>query len=80
MSKSVLFYILVSASVILGTVRLSAQDIALKTNGLYWLTTTVNAGVEIAVSNKLTIDFQAAYNPWTFQDDKKCAFGWRNRN
>ena len=60
MSKSVLFYILVSASVILGTVRLSAQDIALKTNGLYWLTTTVNAGVEIAVSNKLTIDFQAA--------------------
>ncbi|CCY91102.1 uncharacterized protein BN461_01897 [Bacteroides sp. CAG:1076] len=74
MSKSVLFYILVSASVILGTVRLSAQDIALKTNGLYWLTTTVNAGVEIAVSNKLTIDFQAAYNPWTFQNDKKMRF------
>ena len=55
-------------------VRLSAQEIAVKTNGLYWLTTTLNAGVEFATSNKVTIELNAAYNPWTFKDDKKMRF------
>lgn len=50
------------------------QSVALKTNGLYWLTTTPNAGVEVALSPKLTLDLSAAYNPWTFKDDKKMRF------
>lgn len=54
--------------------RLSAQEVAVKTNGLYWLTTTLNAGVEFATSNKMTIELNAAYNPWTFNDDKKMRF------
>lgn len=53
---------------------LSAQDVAIKTNGLYWLTTTPNAGVEFALSRKMTLDLSAAYNPWTFKDDKKMHF------
>lgn len=53
---------------------LSAQDVAIKTNGLYWLTTTPNAGVEFALSKKVTLDLSAAYNPWTFKDDKKMHF------
>lgn len=48
-----------------------AQNLAVKTNGLYWLTTTPNAGVEFALSNKVTLDISGAYNPWTFKDDKK---------
>ncbi len=28
-----------------------SQDFALKTNGLYWATTTLNMGVEKAISN-----------------------------
>lgn len=54
--------------------RASAQDVAVKTNGLYWLTTTPNAGVEFALSNKVTLDISGAYNPWTFKDDKKMRF------
>lgn len=49
----------------------SAQDVALKTNGLYWLTTTPNLGVEVAFSPKVTLEVAGAYNPWTFKDDRK---------
>ena len=54
------------------TVR--AQNVAVKTNGLYWLATTPNAGVEFSLSRKVTLDLSAAYNPWTFKDDKKMRF------
>lgn len=53
---------------------LHAQDIALKTNTLYWLTTTTNASVEFALKPKWTLELSAAYNPWTFKDDKKMRF------
>lgn len=52
-------------------VEAPAQDIAIKTNGLYWLTTTPNVGIELAFSRKMTLDLSGAYNPWTFKDDKK---------
>ncbi len=51
-----------------------AQNVAVKTNGLYWLAITPNVGVEIALSRKVTLDLSAAYNPWTFKDDKKMRF------
>ncbi len=51
-----------------------AQDISVKTNTLYWLATTPNAGMEIALSKKVTLDLSAAYNPWTFKNDKKMRF------
>ena len=54
--------------------RVLAQDVAVKTNGLYWLTTTPNIGMEFATSNKFTIELTGAYNPWTFKDDKKMRF------
>lgn len=54
--------------------RPSAQDVAIKTNGLYWLTTTPNVGVEFALNTKMTLDISGAYNPWTFKDDKKMRF------
>ncbi len=53
---------------------LRAQDISVKTNGLYWLTTSLNAGVEIGISPKMTLELAAAYNPWTFKNDKKMRF------
>ena len=52
----------------------SAQQFAVKTNALYWLTTTPNVGAEVALSRKFTVDLLAAYNPWTFKDDKKMRF------
>ena len=51
-----------------------AQDIAIKTNGLYWLATTPNIGLEVATSDKISIELAGAYNPWTFKNDKKLRF------
>lgn len=44
--------------------RLSAQDMALKTNLLYDATTTINLGYEVALNHKTTLDIWVNYNPW----------------
>lgn len=49
----------------------SAQQIALKTNALYWAAATPNIGAEIAVSKHSTISLTANYNPWTIGGDNK---------
>lgn len=56
----------------IGLVQITrAQEVAVKTNALMWATTTLNAGVEVALSPKYTLELAAAYNPWTFKNDKK---------
>lgn len=42
-----------------------AQDMAVKTNLLYWATTTPNLGVEIGLGKQTTLDISGGYNPWT---------------
>ncbi len=51
--------------------KVSAQGIALKTNALYWGTTTPNLGIEVTLAPKWTLDLSGGYNPWTFSDNKK---------
>ena len=65
---------LIASALLLVCVQGNAQKVALKTNALYWLTTTPNASVEFALSNKVTLEAAVAYNPWTFKDDKKMKF------
>ena len=36
---------------------------AVKTNALYWATTTANLGFEVGLSKKLTLDVSGNYNP-----------------
>ena len=60
MKQKIFFLIMIFIAGGWQTVR--AQDVAIKTNGLYWL------------SNKVTLDISGAYNPWTFKDDKKMRF------
>lgn len=48
-----------------------AQSIGVKTNLLYDVTTTMNLGVEFALSPKITVDLSGNYNPWEFSDNKK---------
>lgn len=48
-----------------------AQDIAVKTNVLYDATATVNAGVEIGVAPKWTIDLSGNLNAWSKNDHTK---------
>jgi hypothetical protein len=45
--------------------KLSAQDMALKTNLLYDATTTINLGYEVTLNHKATLDIWVNYNPWT---------------
>ncbi|MGL5682933.1 MAG: DUF3575 domain-containing protein [Marinifilaceae bacterium] len=52
-------------------VSIPAQKVGIKTNLLYDATTTFNLGVDVALSNKWSLDVSANYNPWTFSDNKK---------
>ena len=50
----------------------SAQnDVALKTNVLYDLTATVNAGVEIGLAPRWTLDISGNFNAWDVKENKK---------
>jgi opacity protein-like surface antigen len=42
------------------------QNVALKSNLLFDATTTINLGLEYALSDKLTLDVGLNYNPWVF--------------
>lgn len=49
----------------------SAQKVAVKTNLLYDATSTINLGVEFALTPKWTLDIAGNYNPWTFSNNRK---------
>lgn len=51
--------------------NLQAQSIAIKSNILYDLTTSLNIGGEIRCDNAHTFNFSINYNPWNFSNNKK---------
>ena len=48
----------------------SAQKVAVKTNSLYWMTTTPNVGFEFALADRWTFEVAGGYNPWTFDKEE----------
>ena len=52
-------------------VFIAGQQTALKTNALFWATTTPNIGVEVGISHNITIELWGAYNAWKYPDDMK---------
>ena len=48
-----------------------AQRVALKTNFLYWATTTPNLGVEIRLHEQWTFDLSGNYNPFRFDSSSE---------
>ncbi|MEG1622999.1 MAG: DUF3575 domain-containing protein [Alistipes sp.] len=44
---------------------------AVKSNVLYWATTTPNIGFEFGLGKRITLDVSGNYNPWKFSDNKK---------
>lgn len=54
----------------LGT-KTNLPHFAIKTNALYWATTTPNLGFEVGLAKKLTLDVSGNYNPWKFSDNKQ---------
>ncbi len=51
------------------TGTLKAQDMALKTNLLYWGTTTPNLSWELGLGKKTSIELTGAFNPWTLKKE-----------
>ena len=49
----------------------SAQKVALKTNLLYDATATVNAGIEIGLAPRWTLDISGTFNDWTMSHNRK---------
>lgn len=56
--------IFISAFLLTTSQHLPAQNIAIKTNTLYWATTTPNAGVEMSLGEKSTAQLFFGLNPW----------------
>lgn len=53
---------------------------AIKTNALYWATSTPNLGFEVALAKKLTLDVSGNYNPGNSPKTDKSSTGWYNPN
>lgn len=49
----------------------AAQSVALKTNLLYWATTTPNIGLEFKLSPRFTLDVSGGFNPFKFEHNRK---------
>ena len=52
-----------------------SQNLGIKSNLLYDATSTINLGVEFALSDKLTLDISGNFNPWIFPQEKVNASG-----
>lgn len=61
--KRILFVLLLAVVGLVG--KADAQQVALKTNTLYWATTTPNLGIEVGLGKRTSIDLMAGYNPFT---------------
>lgn len=73
MVKRLFGYILLIAVVLFFSPRtMSAQDVVVKTNLLYGAYTfTPNLGLEIGLSNKMTLDISGGYNWFNLKGDEK---------
>lgn len=69
--KNYRFTLVVAIMLLLPSLSIKAQNVAIKTNLLYDATATFNGGVEFAMGKKWTMDLSANYNPFTFSDNKK---------
>jgi hypothetical protein len=65
------FYVPVILMTVMCFPNVSAQQIGVKSNILYDISTTINLGLEISMAPQWTIDLPVNYNPWTFGDTKK---------
>ena len=49
----------------------SIPVVGIKTNVLYDATSSINLGVEVNLTENMTLDIAGNYNPWTFSDGRK---------
>ena len=70
MAKHVTYRLRLLIVALLVAVSANAQQLGLKTNVLYWATTTPNIGLELQTGRKHTIQAFYGINPWKFKDNK----------
>ena len=70
---------------LLWTTSLQAQEVAVKTNLLYDATATINAGVEVAIAPRWTLDISGNFNGWNQAHQRRIRrtnavgnIGWHN--
>lgn len=64
MVKKIGKFVMLSIALTCSAIHANAQEVALKTNLLYDALSTVNAGVEIRLAPKWTLDVSGNYNNW----------------
>lgn len=69
--KRLIIIIISFLSVFFNCMEGKAQQLAVKTNALSLLTTTLNAGVEYKIASKWTTSLDVMYKPWKFLPDNK---------
>lgn len=62
--KTHLIFPLILLLITTANLNLQAQDVAVKTNLLYDATATINAGVEVAIAPRWTLDISGNFNGW----------------
>ena len=70
MNNNLKFYALLIVGLLL-CFGAKSQDIAIKTNLLYDATATINAGIEVGLAPRWTLDVSGNYNNWTMSHDRK---------
>ena len=63
-------YLLIALALMVGAQTVDAQRVSLKTNGLYWLAASPNFGGDRTKSPHITLNLEAAGNPFTIGGHK----------
>ncbi|MDR1557074.1 MAG: DUF3575 domain-containing protein [Tannerellaceae bacterium] len=64
-------HVLIILMALIALPNVKAQTVAVKNNLLYDLTTTINLGLEIAMSPQWTLELPVNYNPWDLGENRK---------
>lgn len=71
MNKRLLSCLAALLTLFIYVAKVDAQQWAVSTNGLYWLTATPNIGVEYSFHRQMTAAVSGSYNPFTFKNNRK---------
>lgn len=67
--------ILLVTLVVLGFISpVRSQNVAIKTNSLYWAALASNLGIEMGITPKMTFEFAGAYKPWNLKTENWMRF------
>lgn len=70
MNRGFKFYALLIVGLFL-SLGANGQSVAVKTNLLYDATATINAGVEVGLAKRWTLDFSGNYNNWEMSNNRQ---------